>query len=195
MDMSTRHINYKDVLGMAPLYMVLLVFVTVANSAVQAMPITGSMGITGQFTSSGGTDLSDASIITLLSATGTSGSDDIGSTVGFGTVGIVNNGSITFNPATAVNNLLTIGGWQIDLGSMWIVDQTADILTLGGIGVLSGNGFEQTDASWSLSANNTGSSYSLTVAVASTPGILSIFIIGIVLIGYKQLASSTSRET
>ena len=188
--MNTNH--YKDVSGIGFLYLLLMILGAMFNAPVQAIPITGSMGITGSFTASGGTDLSDASTIDLLSATGTSGTDDIGSTVGFGTIGTVNNGSINFNPSTAVYHLLTIGGWPIALGTTWIADQTVEILTLAGSGMISGNGFDQTITSWTLSANNSGRSYSLTVAVATAPGVALIFITGVGLIGLRRLSSQKS---
>lgn len=144
-------------------------------STVQAASVTGSMGLTGAFSASGGTDLSDATILDLTSATGTSGDGDIGSTVGFGTAGTVNNGSITFNPSTAVDNLLTIGGWQVDLSTTSIVNQTADVLNLAGSGAISGNGFDLTPTQWTLSANATGSSYSMTVTAVPIPAALWLF--------------------
>jgi hypothetical protein len=165
---------------------ILLVFFALVHSPVQAVPITGSMGVFGSFTATGGTDLSDATTINLLSVMGTGGTDDIGSTVSFGTGGTVNNGSVTFNPSTAVSNLYTIGGWQLDLDSIWIVDQTVDILTLAGYGTISGNGFDSTETSWTLSANRTGSTYSMTIAEVSLPGIAWIFSTGMVIIGLKQ---------
>ena len=161
------------------------------STAVQAAYISGSMGLTGAFTASGGTDLSDATVLNLTSATGTSGDGDIGSTVGFLTPGTVNN-NLTFNPSTAVANLLTIGGWQVDLATMTIVDQTASTLNLAGSGTIFGNGFDTTSTQWTLSANATGNSYSMTITAVSLPSTALMFINGLWLIGFARLVRSLS---
>jgi hypothetical protein len=139
-------------------------------TAANAMMITGNMGIAGGFNASGGIDLSDASQIDLTSVYGTSGTDLLGTTVGFFTFGSANNSSITIDPFTPPQtNLLTIGGWQLDLTTLNVVDQTSAILTMAGTGVLSGNGYENTNAVWTFSAQDTGSSYSMTIAAVPLP--------------------------
>jgi hypothetical protein len=184
--MNTRDVFFKKGFSRALLCSALLGFGALGYAPAHAVPITGSMGLTGAFTASGGTDLSDATMLDLDSATGTSGTDDIGSTVGFGTPGTVNNSPFTFNPFNAVNNLLTIGGWQVDLSTLSIVDQTTSILTLTGTGTISGNGYDLTATQWTLSANNTGNTYSMTIVTTSLPATAWIFITGLGLIGLKQ---------
>ena len=161
----------------------LLGIAALGYTPVQAALVTGSMGLTGSFVASGGTDLSNATLLDLGSATGASGSGDIGSTVGFGTSGTVNNSPFTFNPSTAVTNLLQIGGWQIDIGTSTIVDQTTSLLNLQGTGTISGNGFALTSTQWSLSANSTGSSYSMTVSAVPVPAALWLLGSGLMFIG------------
>jgi hypothetical protein len=173
--------------GGAVLGMALLGVAALGSTAVQAASITGSMGLTGAFIASGGTDLSDATILDLTSATGTSGDGDIGGTVGFGSAGTVNN-NLTFNPSTAVVDLLTIGGWQVDIGATTIVDQTASILNLEGIGTISGNGFDATSTSWTLSANDTGNSYSMTITATAVPIPAAVWLLGSGLLGLIGIA-------
>ena len=125
----------------------------------------------------------------LISAIGTQGTGDIGGTVSFATFGSVNNGAVSIDPAAPVANLLDIGGWTLDLMSLNIVDQTAQILTMEGTGVITGNGFDSTAAMWTFSAQSTGSSYSMTVeAIKSVtePGILSLCLAGLTVLWWRR---------
>ena len=154
-----------------------LLGMTAANAAF----ITGNMGIGGGYSASGGTDLSDATFLELTSVTGTSGTDILGTSVGFFTPGIVNNGSFTINPFTPPQtNLFVIGGWQLDLSSLNIVDQTAGILSMNGSGVLSGNGYQDTNAIWTFSAQSTGSTYSMTITAIPVPAAVWLFCAGLI---------------
>jgi len=159
-------------------------------SAANAALITGNMGVGGGYIASGGTDLSDATILELTSVLSTSGTGTLGTTVGLFTSGSVNNGSITINPFTSPQtNLFVIGGWQLDLSSLNIVDQTASILTMEGTGVLSGTGFEDTNAIWTFSAQNTGSSYSMMISAVPLPAAVWLFgsgLIGLIAISRRK---------
>lgn len=160
-----------------------LVFVStllLGMSSANAALITGSMGLTGAFTASGGTDLSDATILDLATAIGTSGTGDIGVTVGFGTVGTITNSPFSFNPSAPVPGLLTIGGWQVDIATILISDQTVDALTLSGTGSISGHGMDLTPTDWSLSANASGSSYSMTITAVPVPAAVWLFGTGLI---------------
>lgn len=143
----------------------------VANAAL----ITGDMGVTGSYSTSGGSDLSDDTLLILGSVTGTSGSGDIGSMVGWGTSGSINNGVISLASFTTVTDVFTIGGWQLDLTSLSIVDQTADLLTLEGSGFLSGNAFDITGVNWTFSASAVGTSYSMTMTAVPVPAAVWLF--------------------
>ena len=163
--------------------------------SVNAVPITGDMGITGSFTAND--TLDSATQVTLSSATGTSGTGDIGSTVGFGTSGTIGNGAISLAAFSPITNSITIGGWHLDLTSLIITDQTSNLLTLSGNGILSSVGFTDTAANWTFSSQNNGSSFSMTVTAGSTPAsspgslvVLSIGLFGIV--GRKYIWRSKS---
>lgn len=167
----------------------------IGSSAANAASVTGEMGLTGGFTYSGGSDLSDATILDLTSATGTSGTGDIGSMVTFGTSGTVINSPFTFKPSTAVPNLLTIGGWQIDIGTIAITDQTTSILTLSGTGAISGNGLDLTPTQWTLSADfdevEMIGSYSMTITAVPVPAAVWLFGSGLIgLIGIARRKSA-----
>lgn len=176
-------------IGSAIIKLLFLGSILLATGAAHAASITGSMGLTGALDATGGTDLSNATILDLISATGTSGDGDIGSTVTFGTIGTVNNSPFTFNPAAPVTNLLVIGGWQVDLSTMAIVDQTTSILMLQGTGAISGNGFDLTPTQWTLSSNATGSSYSMTINAVPIPAAVWLFgsgLIGLIAVARRK---------
>jgi len=134
-----------------------------ANAAL----ITGDMGITGNYTA-------DATTLTLNSAVGTIGSDDIGVTVGFGSLGSINNGILDYTAFGGQANVLTIGGWQLDLSTIVIENPDVNSLHLTGTGSISGNAFDTTAVTWSFSAQN-ASSYSLGVTAVPVPAAVWLF--------------------
>jgi len=161
----------------------LLAIASLGFTTAQAALVTGSLGLTGAFTASGGTDLSDATILELTSAYATSSSGDIAAMVTpFSTTGTTG-GAFPFPSSSPVINVIQIGGWQIDLSTISIVDQTADVLDLAGTGAISGNGFGRTATQWTLSANATGSSYSMTISAVPVPAALWLMGSGLALIG------------
>ncbi|MGD8933168.1 MAG: VPLPA-CTERM sorting domain-containing protein [Gammaproteobacteria bacterium] len=159
-------------------------------SSANAAFITGDLGITGNYGASGGNNLGDATTITLSSATGTSGTDVIGSTVTFGTPGTINNGAISINPSAAQANVFVIGGWQFDLSTLAITDQTTILLTMEGTGVLSGNGFDSTAATWTFSSQG-ASSYSMTISAVPVPAAVWLFgsgLVGLIAVARRKVA-------
>ncbi len=147
----------------------------IANAAL----ITGGMGITGNYDA-------DATTLTLNTATGTSGYDDLGATVTFGTSGAINNGVIFYTaaPFAAVPNVLQIGDWQLELSTLVIdPNSTTDKLKLGGTawltGVANNNGFDRTAATWTFSAN-TASSYSMSITAVPVPAAVWLFGTGLI---------------
>ncbi len=159
----------------------------IANAAL----ITGDMVITGSYSTSGGGDQSDDTLLTLSSATGTSGDGDIGGFVGFGTIGTIGDGNISLASFASVTNVYTINGFQLDLTSMTIVDQTASLLTMTGSGLLSGNSFDSTGVDWAFSANDLGSSYSMTVTAVPVPAAVWLFgsgLLGLVSVARRKIS-------
>ena len=148
-----------------------------------AIFINGDMGITGSYTA-------DSTTLTLISATGTSGTGDLGDTVTFGTPGTIVNGVIVYDPFTPVVDVLQIGGWQLDFSALFIdPDSTTAKLKLRGTGVLSGNGFSDTAATWTFSAQN-ASSYSMSITAhgvsVAEPAVLALLALGCIGLGVGQ---------
>lgn len=171
--------------------MLVAIMFSIHTGISHAALITGDMGLTGSYSTSGGTGPSDDTILELGSVTGTSGTGDIASTVTFGTVGTIDDVSFSFAAFSSVADVLTIGGWQLDLTSLTIVDQTASVLTLSGTGILSGNAFESTVVDWDFSGNVTGSSYSMTVTAVPVPAAVWLFGSGLLgLIGVARRKAS-----
>lgn len=136
----------------------------IANAAL----ITGGMGITGSYTA-------DATTLTLITATGTSGTGDLGTTVQFGTPGTIINGVIAYDPFTPVVDVLEIGGWHLDWTTLIIdPDSTTAKLKLSGTGLLSGNGFDATSATWTFSAQD-AASYSMSITAVPVPAAVWLF--------------------
>ena len=166
--------------GAIPGILILLTVTLLGSTAARAVSITGSMTLGGAYTLDGGTDFTDASGLNLSSVVGTSpASGSLGTTVSFGTVGTVNTSPLTYDPFAATANLLEIGGWQLDLDTLSIDNRTASALFLTGTGAISGNGFDLTHASWSLSAQATGGTYSMTVTAVPLPAAVWLFGSGI----------------
>jgi hypothetical protein len=61
-----------------------------------------------------------------------------------------------FNPSTATPALWSVGGFTFDLTSSSIDNQTATDLTISGIGIVSGNGFDDTAMNWMFTSQNAG---------------------------------------
>jgi hypothetical protein len=61
-----------------------------------------------------------------------------------------------FNPNLPLNALWSVGGFTFDLTSSTIVNQDATDLTIEGIGIVSGNGFDPTPMNWMFTSQNAG---------------------------------------
>ena len=61
-----------------------------------------------------------------------------------------------FNPSTATPGLWSVGGFTFDLLSSTIIMQTATFLNISGTGIVSGNGFDPTAATWAFTVQNAG---------------------------------------
>ena len=153
----------------------------ISTGIASAALITGGMGITGSYTA-------DATTLTLNAvATGTSGTSDFGdpllpsNKVAFGTPGTIVNGVIVYDPfTTPVVDVLEIGGWQLDFATLIVApNSTTEKLKLSGTGLLSGNGFDATSATWRFSAN-TASSYSMSITAVPVPAAVWLFGSGLI---------------
>jgi len=152
----------------------------IANAAL----ITGGMGVTGSYTA-------DSTTFTFGSASGTSGTDILGTTVGFGTAGTVveANDTINYDTFSSLADILEIGGWQFDMSTLIVgSESTFDRLKFSGTGLVSGNGYDITDVTWDLSANATGSSYSMSITAAVVPVPAAVWLFGSGLLGLVGIA-------
>lgn len=167
-------------------------FIMLASTAASAAYIGGTMTLTGDYTptASDDNDLTTVTAITL-DTVGTNGTatDSFTTTINFGTPdesGPFTTASLT--AFTEISNFLTFAGWQLDLKTLTVeADSTAGFLHLSGTGLLSGNAFDETGATWSFSAHN-AEIYSMTVTAAVVPVPAAVWLFGSGLIGLVAVA-------
>lgn len=158
-----------------------------ASASANAALINGSMSIGGGLTATGGSDLSSVTGIDLTSVVGGGGTDDLSNVV-FLTMG--SGGAASLTSFAPVNNFVSIEGWNFDLASLSIVDQTAGLLSLKGTGSLSGNNLDLTDAVFSFSTTSMNS-YSMTITAVPVPAAVWLFGSGLIgLIGAARRKKS-----
>ncbi len=154
----------------------ILVCVTFVSANAFAATMNGSLIAGGAYSATGGANFGDATAIDLSTVFANGGTEDVTGTIDvFTPPGTGGSASLTaFLPG---NNFFTVGGWTLDLSTLNVIDQTANVLNLSGKGVLSGMGidlngnnfsFDATDVDWSFSSQST-TSYSMTVSTAVVP--------------------------
>ena len=128
----------------------------------QAVPIDGTIGFAGsvRFDSS---NLDNATqVVEWRDIFGNNGFSNVaafnGSFVGFVNLGEQATMATpwTFNPSMFTPALWSVGGFTFDLDSATIVSQTGDFLNITGTGIISGNGFEDTAATWAFTVSDAG---------------------------------------
>lgn len=177
---------------MKNLYKVLIISLSFVTANVYAALIDGSMIVGGAYNATGGTDLSDATGLTLDTVYANGGSGDILSTFDINTPAGTG-GSVSLDNFVSVSNFLTVGGWTLNLTGLSIIDQTTGVLNLAGTGVLSGNTvsgvtFDPTNVTWSFSSQSL-TSYSMTVTPVPVPAAIWLFgsgLIGLVAVSRRK---------
>lgn len=167
------------------------VFSLASSSAFAAtVAVDDTFGITGIYSATGGTDLSDATLLQLSSLTATSASGDFATTISFPPPTGAAGNSANLAAFTDVSNFFTIAGWQLDLTSLSISDQTASLLTLAGAGVISGNGFDATIVNWTFSGDDayTNSMTITSTGIAAVPVPAAVWLFGSGLLGLVGIA-------
>jgi len=171
-------------------------FVVLASSVANADYITGVMTLSGDYSvgASNSSDLTTVTDVTLSTVT-TAGTAtlDFGTTINFSTpdgASTVDNPFGTADLSAAflpVNNFFTYAGWQLDLATLSVEgDTTPEFLHLSGTGVVSGNDYQSTGVTWSLSASN-ATAYSMTVTAVPVPAAVWLFGSGLIgLIGIAR---------
>lgn len=156
---------------------VLVSLISMVSSSVFAATIgvDDTFNITGTYSATGGTGLVDATTVQLdiVNSAGTA-EGDFGSTIGIPlpkvTSGTAGASASLLSPFTPVENFFAIGGWQLDLSTLAVTDQSAGLLSMNGTGVLTGNGFDPTGATWSFSGESP-TSYSMTITSTGIPAV------------------------
>ena len=165
----------------------LLVCTSLVSTSVFAATINGSFGFQGGYDAAGATDLSGVTTIDLTSLSANNfGTGDIIGTINIGNRVGTTGGSFSLDSFVAVTNLFTVAGWQFDLTSIAIVDQSNTKLTLLGEGVLSGHGFDPTNAEFSFSASSINSYSGTVTTVVPVPA--AVWLFGSGLIGLVGIA-------
>jgi VPDSG-CTERM motif len=96
-----------------------------------------------------------------------------------------------FNPSTPTPALWSVGGFTFDLTSATIVTQNAMFLNVSGVGTVSGNGFDVTNARWAFTVQNAGGgtgdffSFSANTASVVPDGGSAVALLGISLVAIE----------
>jgi protein with PEP-CTERM/exosortase system signal len=78
----------------------------------------------------------------------------------------------TFIPSTDTPGLWSVGGFSFHLLSSIVVTRDAEFLNIKGSGIVSGNGFDPTNANWAFSVQDAGGThdfFSFSANVATVP--------------------------
>ena len=153
---------------------------TLVTSA-SAVPISGSIGFTGSYTHNGGSDLSNATLISInnnkAAVTGSVGG-------AFATAGITNRDVATYRDINLTGpgmilGLWSVGGFTFDLNQFNVDYQSPYVLALSGIGTISHSNYDDTVARWVFTANQVGSNMTFSTSTAPEPGIALLLGVGL----------------
>lgn len=154
-------------------------------SGAYAATINGSFGVVDGLSATGGADLSSVTGISLSTVSGAGVSDGDTANVNFFSSGAGGSTvSLTGAPLPA-SSFLTIEGWSFELSTLNVIDQTSVLLSLKGTGILTGNGFDATSATWTFSSRSMNS-YDMSIATVPVPAATWLF--GSGLIGLAGIA-------
>ena len=171
-----------------------LCFLSLLSMSVNAAMINGSFGVTGGLSATTSSGLAGVTDITLTSVFGPLASDATGDTsdVTISSANLVAGSTASLSAFIPVSSFLNIEGWSLALTSLNITDQTSGKLLIEGSGILTGSGFDATDATWTFSTTSlTGYSMSVsTVSVVPVPA--AVWLFGSGLIGLVGVARRKS---
>jgi hypothetical protein len=89
--------------------------------------------------------------------------------------------SFTVSPA---NPLWSVGGFTFDLTSLAVTAESANSITLNGLGVVKHANFDDTDGNWVATFNTSGNTFSWSASSSSVPdGGTSVALLGIAVVG------------
>ena len=151
--------------------------------AANAALIDGSMTISGNYiaTASDSNDLMTVSDITLSTVqTAGTATADFGTTINFFTADGIGGATADLASFVPINNFFTYGGWQLDLNTLVVeADSSAGFLHLSGTGIVSGKSYQNTNATWSFSAESS-TLYSMSVTTVPVPAAVWLFGSGLI---------------
>ncbi len=149
-----------------------------------AVPITGSIGFGGAYTTDTGS-LTGATKI-IISDAAISG-DVTGS---FASDGITSSSTVTysdfiFDPATPITSIWSVGSFSFDLTQMNVKYRDASLIALRGLGTINSSslGLDSTPGKWTFTANNSGQNFTWSSS-SSVPEPAIILLLGAGLIGF-----------
>jgi len=154
-----------------------------------AIPITGSIGLTGDYIVTGGTGLGDATGIDIIGDDATV-EGRVGGT--FAAEGITAgqtayHSDFTFAPFSGVANLWTVGGFSFDLEVLSIDYQSSVALVLSGSGTIRHAGYDDTFGTWVFTSNNLDSSFTFSSSNAPEPGVALLLGAGLAAFGASRI--------
>jgi hypothetical protein len=139
-------------------------------TSVYAVSITGTLQLAGETTLNTESLANATSVIewnrVLVTANGVTPGSILDMTINPG-MPVTMSAPWTFGSGKAV--LWQVGGFSYNLASSTIVYQDADFLTVTGLGVITGNGYDATQATWRFSTQGPGDSknFSFSASAAS----------------------------
>ena len=147
---------------------VLLAALGLAHSA-SAVQIDGNITIAGGATLDG--PIGSANSVTSWVAPEVISRD--GDFAGFVAVGdaVTMTAPWVFDPSTATADLWAVGGFEFDLASSAIAFQSTTFLAIGGVGTVSGNGFDATAGIWNFTTQtpHSGGVFSFSASTDTRP--------------------------
>ncbi len=128
-----------------------------------AIPITGSIGFTGAYTTNTG-DLATASTIFITNASVSGTTTGSFADEGISAGAAATYSGFTFNPiSTPVNNIWSVGSFSFDLTQMILDHQSAYGVTLYGNGVIKSTStdfsYDPTPGRWTFAATTSGENF------------------------------------
>lgn len=151
-----------------------LCLLSILSISANAATINGSFGVTGGFSATGGTNLLTATDVSLTSAWGSGISDGDTSDVVFESTNPTPGSVASLDSFASVGGFLNIEGWSLKLTTLNIIDRSKTLLSLEGTGILTGAGFDPTDATWTFSTIS-ATGYSMSVATVPVPAAVWLF--------------------
>lgn len=157
------------------------------SSSAEAVTIDGGISLAGAFTPNS-PDLSTATEMTFGQAVVISSSGDFTMPM-FTSVDMAD--SLVWDPLFSVdsNPLWSVGGFEFELNSLVVMNESANAITLQGMGNVTHADFESTTGTWVATFNGDGdSNFSWSSSTASVPdGGTSIALFGMALVGLGMI--------